>query len=309
MSGATERGELPPPQIQEVSDGVFAYLQPDGSWGLNNPGFLVGSEAVVVIDTCFTERRSRTFYDAIRGVTDRPLRTLINTHHHGDHTHGNYVFLPAATIIGHELCRAEIIETGLATKGMFPGVDWGEIRIAPPFVTFEERLNVYVDDLKVELAHVGPAHTTNDIVAWLPERKVLFTGDVVFHQGTPFAMMGSVAGWLEALDALRGLGAETVVPGHGPVCGPDVFDEIEDYLRFVQETAAKGLADGLTPLETAQRTDLGRFSGLLDPERLVGNLHRAYSELRGEPRGTPLAAAVVPDIVAYNGGRLPRCLA
>ena len=310
MSGASERGELPPPQVEEVSEGVYAYLQPDGSWGLNNSGFLVGSDAVVVIDTCFTERRSRMFLEAIRRLTDGPLRTLVNTHHHGDHTHGNYVFLPAATIIGHELCRAEVIETGTAAKGLFPGVEWGEIRIAPPFVTFDDRLNVYVDDLKVELIHVGPAHTTNDVVVWLPERRLLFTGDAVFHQGTPFAMMGSLAGWLTALDRLRALGAETVVPGHGPVCGPAAFDEVEDYLRFVQEVAAKGQEEGLTPLETAQRTDLGRFSALLDAERLVGNLHRAYSELRGEPLGTPLAlAAVVPDMVAYNGGQLPRCLA
>jgi cyclase len=64
-------------------------------------------------------------------------------------------------------------------------VEWGEIRIAPPFLTFEERLNLYMDDLKVELIYVGPAHTTNDVIAWVPERKVLFTGDVIFNQGTP----------------------------------------------------------------------------------------------------------------------------
>ena len=305
-----ERADLPPPSVEEVSDGIFAYIQLDGSWGLNNSGFLVGSDGVTVVDTCFTERRSRMFLNAIRRQTDLPLRTLVNTHHHGDHTHGNYVFLPAATIVGHELCRQEVIATGHGATGLFPGVEWGEVRIAPPFLTFEERLNLYVDDLKVELIFAGPAHTTNDVVAWVPERKVLFAGDVIFNGGTPFVMMGSIAGSLEALERLRALGPQTIVPGHGPVCGPEVLDEVADYLRFVREAARRGFEEGLTPLATAQRTELGRFGELLDRERLVGNLHRAYSELRGEPRGTPLAlGAVVPDMIAYNGGQMPRCLA
>jgi len=210
-----EHSDLPPPSVEEVSDGIFAYIQLDGSWGLNNSGFLVGSDGVTVVDTCFTERRSRMFHDAIRRQTDLPLRTLVNTHHHGDHTHGNYVFLPAATIVGHELCRQEVIATGHGATGLFPGVEWGEVRIAPPFLTFEERLNLYVDDLKVELIFAGPAHTTNDVVAWVPERKVLFAGDVVFNGGTPFVMMGSIAGSLEALERLRALGPQTIVPGTG----------------------------------------------------------------------------------------------
>ncbi len=196
-----EHAEIPPPKVEEVSPGIFGYIQLDGSWGLNNTGFIVGSAAVTIIDSCFTEKRSRWFRDAVRRTAgDKAIRTLVNTHHHGDHTHGNYVFLPAATIIGHHLCREEVIATQLGTKGMFPGVDWGEIIVAPPAVTFEERLDLYIDDLKVELIFVGPAHTTNDIVAWIPERKVLFAGDIVFNEGTPFAMMGSIAGWLEALE-------------------------------------------------------------------------------------------------------------
>ncbi len=308
-SSAPQHGELPPPKVEDLGDGIFAYIQLDGSWGLNNTGFLVGSDAVTVIDTCFTERRTRMFLDAIRQATTLPLRTLINTHHHGDHTHGNYL-LPTATIIGHELCREEAMASGHAAAALFPGVDWGTIEIAPPFVTIQERLNLYVDDLKVELKHVGPAHTTNDVIAWIPQRKVLFTGDVIFNGGTPFAAMGSVAGWLEALEMLRALEPETIVPGHGPLCGPKAIDEVADYLRFLQETARKGLEAGLTPIQTAQQTDLGRFSHWLDQERLVANLHRAYSELHGEPRGAPLPLAnVMLDMVAYNGGKMPRCLA
>ncbi len=307
---AHEHTELPPPKVEEVSPGIFAYIQLDGSWGLNNTGFLVGAGAVTVIDSCFTERRTRLFLDAIRSVTDLPLRALVNTHHHGDHTHGNYLFLPKATIIGHELCRREVVEAGHGAAALFPGVEWGNIEIAPPFLTFQDRLDLYVDDLRVELIFVAPAHTTNDIVAWVPERKVLFAGDVIFHLGTPFALMGSIAGWLQALDTLRALGPETIVPGHGPVCGPGVIDDVAAYLRFIQDTARKGFEAGVSPLELARRTDLGPFASLLDPERLVGNLHRAYSELRGEPLGAALPLPqVVPDMVAYNDGQLPRCLA
>lgn len=306
-----EHAEIPPPKVEEVSPGIFGYIQLDGSWGLNNTGFIVGSDGVVVIDTCFTEKRSRWFHDAVRETAgNRAIRTLVNTHHHGDHTHGNRVFLPAATIIGHEKCREEVIATGVGTKGMFPGVDWGDIVIAPPVVTFDERLNLYVDDLRVELIFVGPAHTTNDIVVWIPERKVLFAGDIVFNRGTPFAMMGSVAGWLEALERLKDLGIQTIVPGHGPVCGPELLDEVGDYLRMLQDAATKGSEAGLGPLETAFQTDLGRFGELLDRERLVGNLYRAFSELRGEPEGAQLdLGAIVPEMVQYNGGRMPRCLA
>jgi len=305
-----QRSELPPPKVEDLGDGILAYVQLDGSWGLNNTGFLVGSDAVTVIDTCFTEQRTRMFLDAIRRLTTLPIRTLVNTHHHGDHTHGNYLFLPAATIIGHELCRDEVIASGQSASALFPGVDWGKIEIAPPSVTLQERLTLYVDDLKVELIHEGPAHTTNDIVVWIPKRKVLFAGDVIFNGGTPFALMGSVAGWLDALGLLRVPEPDTIVPGHGPLCGQGVIDEVADYLRFVEETARKGLEAGLTPLQTAQQTDLGRFGDWLDPERLVANLHRAYSELQGEPRGAPLPLAeVLRDMVTYNGGQMPRCLA
>lgn len=308
---APEDAQIPPPKVQEVSEGIYAYVQLDGSWGLNNAGFIVGRDAVTVIDTCFTERRSRALRDAIRAtVGDLPVRVLVNTHHHGDHTHGNYVFSPGATIIGHEKCREEVIATGLGTKGLFPGVEWGEIEVMPPFVTFEERLSLRVDDLLVELIYVGPAHTNNDIVAWVPERKVLFAGDVVFNGGTPFVMMGSIAGSLVALKRLRSQGAERIVPGHGAVCGPEVIDEVEAYLEFVQETAHKGFEAGAAPLEVARETELGRFGGWLDAERLVANIHRGYSELRGEAPAMALPLQeVVGDMVAYNGGQMPRCLA
>ena len=303
-------GQLPPPTMKEVSDGVYAYVQLDGSWGLNNAGFIRGKDALTLIDTCFTEARTRAYLEAIGRVSSLPMRTLVNTHHHGDHTHGNYL-VPGAVIVGHELCRQTVIDTGLqALHPLFPNVDWGSLELAPPFVTFQDRMELYSDDLKVELIFMGPAHTTNDIVAWLPERKLLFSGDLIFNQGTPFVAMGSVSGSLEALKRLRELGAETIVPGHGPVCGPEVMDDIEAYLTFIQETARAAFEAGLTPLEAARQADLTRFAGWTDSERLVGNLHRAYSELRWEPPGTVLdLGPIVSDMVALNGGQPVRCLA
>jgi cyclase len=203
-----------------------------------------------------------------------------------------------------------VLASGHGTTALFPGVDWGHLELAPPFVTFEERLNVYVDDLRVEAMFMGPAHTTNDIVLWLPERRLLFAGDLVFVGGTPFVMMGSVAGSLAALQRLKALGAETIVPGHGPVSGPEVLDDQEDYLRFVQETAKAAFDAGVAPLDAAKDADLGRFGEWLDSERLAGNLHRAYSELRGEPLGAELdLGPVAADMIALNGGRPLRCLA
>ncbi|HEV3265140.1 MAG TPA: MBL fold metallo-hydrolase [Acidimicrobiales bacterium] len=307
-----DSGSLDPPRVEEVSEGIFAYIQPDGSWYINNTGFLVGSRGVISIDSCSTERRTRAYLDAIARRTDQPVRTLLNTHHHGDHTHGNYLF-DGATIVAHEWCRREMIATGLpANVGVWTDVEWGALEVAPPFLTYQHEVAVWVDDMRCELRHVGsPAHTTNDSIVWIPERSVLFSGDLLFNDCTPFVLMGSVTGAIDVLQTvLKPLHASTIVPGHGPVGGPGLIDDALAYLRFVLATAEAGLGAGLSPLAAAQAADLGPFAELLDSERIVGNLHRAYAELNGAAPGSPVdLLAAIGDMITFNGGRPLTCLA
>ena len=116
------------PRTVEVADGVYAYVQPDGTWWINNTGFVVGPQGVFSIDACSTERRTRAYLAAIRDVTPAPVRTLVNTHHHGDHTFGNALF-PTATIVAHERARAEAIAFGPARDQPFwDNPDWGSCR-------------------------------------------------------------------------------------------------------------------------------------------------------------------------------------
>ncbi|HEX3841666.1 MAG TPA: MBL fold metallo-hydrolase [Acidimicrobiales bacterium] len=307
-----DSGSLPPPRAEEVSDGIYAYIQPDGSWYINNTGFLIGRRGVISIDSCSTERRTRAYLDTIAGVTDRPVTTLVNTHHHGDHTHGNYQF-EGATIVAHEWCRQEMLATGLPVNmGVWTDVEWGALELAPPFLTYRDEVAIWVDDLRCELRQVGaPAHTTNDSLVWIPERSVLFSGDLLFNGCTPFVLMGSVTGAIDVLqEVVKPLEARTIVPGHGPVAGPGLIDDVVAYLQFILTTAEEGVAAGLSPLAAAQAADLGPFAQLLDPERIVGNLHRAYAELKGAEPGSPIdLVAAIGDMITYNGGRPLTCLA
>ena len=297
-------------EITEVSEDVYAYIQPDGSWYLNNTGFLVDSRGVISIDATSTERRTRAYLDAIAMVTSQPVRTLVNTHHHGDHTYGNSLF-GGATIVAHERCRDEVLAYGPpANLGIFTEVEWGNLPTAPPFLTYDDGVTLWSGDLRCDVRYVGtPAHTTNDSIIWIPSRSVLFAGDLLFNGGTPFLLLGSVAGSIEVLEhVLRPLGATTIVPGHGPVCGPEVIEDMLGYLRFVTDLARESRAAGLTPLDAARQTDLGRYATWTDAERIVGNLHRAYLELAGSERGGPIdIAAALLDMVAYNGGRPLSC--
>ena len=164
------------PEIQEVSGGIYAYVQPDGTWWINNTGFLAGPQGVISIDTCSTQRRTQAYRDAIAAVTGAPVRTVINTHHHGDHTHGNWM-LPGATIVAHDRCRDEILTAGLPYfPGIFQDVDWGEVRVAPPFLTYSEGVTLYSGDLRCEVRYAGsPAHTNNDSIVWIPDRSGIHT--------------------------------------------------------------------------------------------------------------------------------------
>ena len=303
----------PSPYLVEVAPQCYAYVQPDGTWWINNTGCVISDDGITLIDTCSTEQRTVDMLAAVRGLSEAPLRHVVNTHHHGDHTHGNYLTSPAA-IIGHSSCRSMMVATGIEHYTMaFEQPAWGPLQFVAPSITFTGRLDVWAGDLRIELHDMdGAAHTTNDVVAWVPERGVLYTGDLVFHQGTPFVLMGSVTGSLRSLDRLRSFGAITVVPGHGPVCGPEVFDEIEAYLRFVLGLAASARRNSASAFDAATSVwgDLGPFAKLTDPERLVGNLHRAMAELDGlEEGGRMNIGAAIADMVRLNGGALLRCCA
>ncbi|WFB10822.1 MBL fold metallo-hydrolase [Streptomyces sp. LX-29] len=311
MSSSPHDISLPgPPRVEEVSADVYAYVQPDGTWWINNTGFLVGRRGVISVDACSTERRTRAYLDAIKTVTPQPVRTLVNTHHHGDHTFGNHLF-HGATVVGHEGVREGIRAWGPPRSAPFwTDVEWGDFEPEPPFLTYTEGVTLWVDDLRCEVRHVGTAaHTTNDSILWIPERRVLFAGDLLFNGGTPFLVQGSIAGAVDVLEnVLAPLGAETIVAGHGPVAGPELIDDVLGYLRFVQDTARRGREAGLSPLDTARETDLGRYADLADKERIVGNLHRAYAELGGAAPGATIdAVAALADMVAYNGGRPLSC--
>ena len=304
-----EHPELGPPELIEVADRVFAYIQPDGTWYINNTGFVVGHESVISVDACSTEKRTRAYRDRIATVTPAPVTTLVNTHHHGDHTYGNFVFSPA-TIVAQENCRAEMLAYGFpGNTGVWEPVDWGEVTVTPPTLTYTDRVRLWSDDRPVEVSYVGQAaHTSNDSLVWLPEQEVLFCGDLLFNGGTPFLLMGSVRGAIEVLTSVVApIPARVIVPGHGAPCDHTLIATVVGYLEFVLATARNGIEAGLAPLDLARQTDLGQYDDWLDRERIVGNLHRAYADL-GARDGVDLLAAL-KDMVTFNGGQPLSCYA
>lgn len=299
----------PEPTIEPLHDGVFAYVQPDGGWCLNNAGIITAGGETALVDTAATQARALRLKAAVREVAGALPRFVVNTHFHGDHTFGNAVFTPEATVVADEGTRNATILAGRNLASLWPDVEWGDLEPAPATLTYERTMTLWLGDVPVELHRLGPAHTTDDTVVWLPEQRILFAGDLVMSGVTPFCMMGSVEGSLRAIDRLRALGPRTVVPGHGPVGGPETLDDTDRYLRWVQRTARDGLARGLSPLEIARRADLGEHARLLDPERLAPNLRRACAEHAGAPPGEPMdVAELFTEMIAFNGG-LPSCRA
>ncbi|MFD7247964.1 MBL fold metallo-hydrolase [Streptomyces massasporeus] len=302
-------GTAAPPALREVAEGVHVYEQLPGGWCVNNAGLIAAGGQAVLIDTAATRARARRLREAVERVAPGGPDAVVNTHFHGDHVFGNDQFAPRASVIAHELTRSDMAEAGLALCGIWPDVDWGEPELTLPDTTFTDRLTLRLGELTVELSRVGPAHTASDVVAWVPRRGVLFTGDVAWSGVTPYVLMGSVEGSLRALAELRGLGPEIVVPGHGPAGGPEVLDATEAYLRWLRRLAEDGRREGRTVLETAKHADLGPFAALVDAERLVGNLHRAFAELDGLAPGERIdVGASLREMAEFNGG-LPHCAA
>lgn len=296
--------------LTEITSGVHAWVQPDGSWFINNAGAIIDERGIVLIDTCATAARTRRFLDAVREAGgSAPIRYAVNTHLHGDHTNGNALLPESTVIVGHAATREAMLGEALHDRlheVWEPIPDWGVSSYRAPDLVLHGDLTLHTGRHRVELQHPGhTAHSPGDVAAWIPDAGVLFAGDLLFHGVTPLVISGSVEGALRSLDWLAGFPASAIVPGHGPVISGSAFARVlEDharYYRFVLDTTRRARADGLTPLQAARDGELGEFEHWPDQERLVLNLHRAFADADDTDPDPEQAFA---DAMEFNGGPL-----
>jgi cyclase len=295
--------------LQEVGDGLYAYLQPDGSWGWSNAGLIVDGESTLLLDTLYdlslTERMLQEMRHAVPAASR--IDTLVNTHANGDHCYGNSV-VEGAHIIASERTAAEMGELppaamaalikqapemgelGAFFLSCFGAFDFEGIELALPDQTFNGELSLRVGSRELRLIEVGPAHTRGDTLALLERERVLYTGDILFHEAHPIAWAGPVSNWIAACERILAMDLEVIVPGHGPLADQQAVRELKAYFEYLYEQARSRHAEGMSALDAARSMSLDRWADWREHERLVVNIASIYAELSGGEPPNPLEA-------------------
>ncbi len=266
-------------KLEEISDGIFAYIQGRGEWFVNNTGLISTPEFSIAIDSVANEERAKTMLSNFKEVLESRIKILVNTHGHGDHVWTNHLF--NATSMCHENCRKDTIMANPEIfKAIFPEFDFNGARVTPQDITFSKEAKIYAGDLEIRLIHPEIAHTSGDAYVYVPERKIVFCGDLLFAKPcTPFVLMGSINGSIRALKEILSLEAKIYVPGHGEIATKNEIGEAIEYLEFVYNEAKQRIEKGMSFYEAIEDVDLGKFKNWNEKERIVANLARAYAEL------------------------------
>ena len=291
-------------RLQPLSGGVHALYGRGG-----NVAFFVGPDAVLVVDSQFKDIAPGIVAE-IRKVSDKPIKFLINTHHHGDHVGGNEVFKQFAMIVAHDNVRTRMLASPADILRDYPArldaakkagneqmakfladqIEWAKkVRveeIAAPILTFDSELRIHIGDETIQVWHLPPAHTDGDSVVYFEKAKVLHMGDDFFNKVIPFIDIqggGSVKGYLAALDkAMARVPPDaTIIPGHGQVSDLSGLKAFRQYIADVIEAAQKARAAGKSKEDFLKEVDLPAykdFDGYKD--RLKGNAGAAYDEVK-----------------------------
>jgi glyoxylase-like metal-dependent hydrolase (beta-lactamase superfamily II) len=307
--------------LQELGNGLYAWLQPDGSWGWSNAALVVDGDQSLLVDTLFDEPLTAGMLAAMKdatGVGAEDIGTLVNTHANGDHTHGN-ALVPNAEVIASTAAAQEMAElppalvaklmagatagvlgdAGQMLAEIFAPFDLASARGRAPTRTFEDELHLHVGDKAVELRKLGPAHTTGDVIVHVPEDRVVFTGDILFVDVTPIMWAGPVGNWLAACDWILGLDVDSIVPGHGPMTDKAGVRRVQDYLRHVDREARARYEAGMPAEEAALDISLGEFRHWHDAERIAANVLALYREYAGD-RSAPDVVRVFAAMAAVR---------
>ncbi len=284
--------------LHEVGAGVWAYLQPDGGWGWSNAGLISGTDgSSLLVDTLFDLRLTAEMLGAMRTATRAAehITTVVNTHANGDHCYGN-ALLGGSEIIATARCAEEMLQLPPSTMAamlqstdalgpagpflqrIFSPFSFEDVPLVVPTRTFHDQLDLQVGGRTVSLIEVGPAHTAGDAVVHLPDDRIVFTGDILFHGAHPVVWSGPVAHWIAACDRVLALQPTVVIPGHGPVASPSALLDLKGYFELLTVEARIRFDAGVTPMQAARDIDLGPYAGWSEAERVVANVHALYRD-------------------------------
>ncbi len=281
--------------IETVAPGDYAHFgeisltTPQNQGDIANLGIIVGRDAVAVVDTGGSVAVGKRLLAAIRTITGKPVRYVINTHEHPDHVFGNAAFGPGVTFVGHHNLPEELAKRGTYYLGSFRealgAAAIAEVKIIPPTLLVNGETTLDLGDRRLLLTAWSPAaHTNCDLTVLDETSGVLFAGDLVFLQHIP-VLDGSVIGWLSVLPRLAKLPARIVVPGHGRLVAPwpQALEDERRYLTTLAADARRLIAAGV-PLARAvpqiAQSERGRWQ--LFDDYNPRNATAAFSELEWE---------------------------
>ena len=258
-------------QIRGVKDGLYVIPGFDGGQSGGNVAVRVTDDGVIIVDNKFPY--SFDFItEQVRKITDQPIKYVLNTHHHDDHSGSNADFLPTAEVIAHKNARANIVRNNQ------PG---------PPRVIFADETAVFLGGAEVQMFHFGRGHTNGDAVAYFPDLRTVHTGDLlVFGQRLDgstlspfwdFGNGGSVLEWPATLTGLLALDFDTVIPGHGPLLTKDDVRIFRGKIEIVIDRVRTEIAAGATRDDIGSRVDTADLDWPLAPSRF----RDVFDELTG----------------------------
>jgi cyclase len=281
-------------RFQQIVPGVYSAI---GTGTMNvgsNSAVIVNRDDVLIVDSHVSPESGRAMLQELKAITDKPVRFLVNTHFHYDHVNGNQAFVPGVDIVGHTFTRRKL--TGdILEKGMFADLLRGlpkqlddlkaraaaeqdaaakarldqqlrvqtgfasslqQLQVTPPTITLDDRMTLFRGDREIRLLFVGRGHTGGDVVVYLPRERVLCSGDLLVN-GVANLIDGYVNEWPDALEKLRTLDFDDVIPGHGePFKGKERIDWFQAYLRDLWQQAIALHDQKVSVEDAAKRIDM-----------------------------------------------------
>ena len=309
--------------LHDLGNAVYAYLQPDGTWGWSNAGIITDGEASLLIDTLFDLKLTREMLDTMRRsiAAAAHIDMVVNTHANGDHCYGNEL-VADAQIIASRRTADEMIEgikpeqfamllkqaPAMGQMGeyfvhCFGKFDFENITLTPPKQTFEGELTLKVGDKTAHLIEVGPAHTLGDTLVHVPEDHVVFTGDILFIGGQPIMWAGPTGNWLRAIDRILAMDVETIVPGHGPITDKQGVAQLKAYFEYIYSETRKRYEAGMPALEAARDIPMDLYATWTDGERIAVNVATIYRELSGDQQqpNTISLFGMMAELASHRG--------